>query len=146
MEIYEAWYFRGSYNKGIGHGISWTIAFQYQDRMPLDNRTDYTWRDRKDVEYTPNYPNELVNRNIERHQVFYSLLGFSWQPGARYIELPDRKINIGSKYPVFSFQYIRSYDGLFSSDEDFSKWKFTINWASEKPRRLERNWICSAIN
>jgi hypothetical protein len=126
MKIYEAWYFRGSYNKGIGHGISWTIAFQYQDRMPLENKTNYTLRDRKDVEYTPNYPNELVNRNIDRHQVFYTLLGFSWQPGTRYVELPDRKVNMGSKYPVFSLQYIRSFDWLFGSDADWTKWRFTI--------------------
>jgi Family of unknown function (DUF5686)/CarboxypepD_reg-like domain len=126
MKIYEAWYFRGSYNKGIGHGFSWTTAFQYQDRMPLENKTTYTWHDRKNKEYTPNYPNELVNENIKRHQVFFALLGLSWQPGSRYIELPDRKINIGSKYPVFSLQYIRSFENILGSDEDFAKWKLTI--------------------
>jgi hypothetical protein len=126
LKIYEAWYFRGSYNKGIGHGLSWTLAFQYQDRMPLDNRTDYTWRDRKDVEYTPNYPNELVNENIKRHQIFYGLVGFSWQPGTKYVQLPDRKLNMGSKYPVFTLQYIRSFPNLLGSDGDWSKWKFTV--------------------
>ncbi len=126
MKIYEAWYFRGSYKKGIGHGFSWTAAFQYQDRMPLDNKTDYTWRDRKDEAYTPNYPNELVNENIKRHQVFYTLLGLTWQPGAKYIELPDRTINLGSKYPVFSLQYIRNFNNFLGSDADFSKWRFTI--------------------
>jgi hypothetical protein len=126
MKIYEAWYFRGSYNKGIGHGFSWTAAFQYQDRMPLENKTDYTWRDRKDVEYTPNYPNELVGENIKRHQVLIGLIGFSWQPGARYVQLPDRRINMGSKYPVFSAQYTRSFDRILGSDGDWSKWKFTV--------------------
>lgn len=126
LKIYEAWYFRGSYNKGIGHGISWTLAFQYQDRKPLDNRTDYTWRDRKDVHYTPNYPDELVSENIQRHQVFYGLVGFSWQPGTRYMQLPDRKLNLGSKYPVFTLQYIRSFPNLLGSDGDWSKWKFTV--------------------
>lgn len=126
MKTYEAFYFRGSYNKGIGHGFSWTGAFQYQDRMPLDNRTDYTWRDRKDVEYTPNYPNELVSENIKRHQVFVGLLQLSFQPGTKYIQYADRKVNMGSKYPVFSVQYIRSFDGFLGSDADFSKWKFTM--------------------
>ncbi len=126
MKTYEAWYFRGSYNKGIGHGFSWTAAFQYQDRMPLDNRTDYTWRDRADKSYTPNYPDELVSENIKRHQVFLGLLGITWQPGVKYMQLPDRRINLGSKYPVFSLQYIRSFDHFLGSDEDFSKWKLTI--------------------
>lgn len=126
MKIYEAWYFRGSYNKGIGHGFGWTAAFQYQDRMPLENKTNYTWRDRKDVEYTPNYPNELVSENIKRHQVLMGLIGFSWQPGTRYMQLPDRRINLGSKYPVFSAQYIRAFDRILGSDGDWSKWNFTV--------------------
>lgn len=126
MKTYEAIYFRGSYNEGIGNGFAWAVAFQYQDRMPLENKTDYTWRDRKNVEYTPNYPNELVSQNITRHQVFLALARLTWQPGTRYIELPDRKINIGSKYPVFTLQYIRSIDNFLGSDGDFSKWAFRI--------------------
>jgi hypothetical protein len=127
MKTYEAWYVRGSYKKGIGNGFSWTAAFQYQDRMPLDNVTDYTWRDKKDRTYTPNYPSELVNENIRRHQVFFTLMGISWQPGARYIELPNQRINLGSKYPLFSLQYIRNYNKFLGSDGDFSKWRFTVN-------------------
>lgn len=126
IKSYEAWYLRGSWRKGLGDGVSLVLGFQYQDRLPIDNRTDYTWRDRKDRAYTPNYPNEIMTGNITRHQVFVSLLGITWQPGARYIELPDRKINIGSKYPVFGFQYIRNYSNLFGSDADFSKWRLTI--------------------
>ena len=126
IKSYEAIYVRGSYRKGIGDGFTWTVGFQYQDRLPLDNRTDYTWRDKADRAYTPNYPFEIVNENIKRHQVFVTLIGLTWQPGAKYIELPDRKINIGSKHPVFSFTYIRNYSNLFGSDADFSKWKLTV--------------------
>lgn len=126
MKTYEAWYFRGSYRKGIGQGFSWNIAFQYQDRMPLENKTDYTWRDKKDREYTPNYPNEIVNENIRRHQVFYTLFGINWQPGTKYLELPNQKISLGSKYPMLSLQYIHSFNDFLGSDADFSKWRFTV--------------------
>ncbi|HNU14321.1 MAG TPA: DUF5686 and carboxypeptidase regulatory-like domain-containing protein [Chitinophagaceae bacterium] len=127
IKSYEAVYLRGSIRRGIGEGFTVVAGFQYQDRKPLDNRTDYTWRDRKNVTYTPNYPNEIVSENIKRHKVFYALVGINWQPGARYVELPDRKINIGSKYPVFSFQYIRSFNGFLGSDADFSKWRFAVS-------------------
>jgi hypothetical protein len=53
-------------------------------------------------------------------------VGITWQPGARYIELPERKINIGSKYPVFSLQYTQAFKNVFGSDERFSKWKLGI--------------------
>lgn len=126
IKSYEARYLRGSFRKGIGDGLSWVVAFQFQDRRPLENTTDYTWRNKPDRAYTPNYPNEITNQNIERHQVFFTQLGLTWQPGARYIELPDRKINIGSKYPVFSLSYTRNFRNLFGSDADFSKWRLTI--------------------
>jgi hypothetical protein len=126
FKSYEAIYFRGSYKKSIGEGFTITTAFQYQDRMPLDNRTDYTWWDKVNREYTPNYPFEIATENIKRHQSFVTLLGISWQPGTRYIELPDRKISVGSKYPLMTLQYIQSYPNLFGSDADFSKWKLSV--------------------
>jgi hypothetical protein len=126
IKSYEAIFFRGSYRKGIGNGFTWTLGFQYQDRFPLDNCTNYTWRNKAERSYTPNYPFEIVNENIKRHQVFYSLLSLTWQPGTRYIELPDRKLNIGSKSPVFSISYIRSFSNFLGSDADFSKWRLSV--------------------
>ena len=41
IKIYEAIYLRGSYTKGIGDGFTWTGAFQYQDRKPLENTNDF---------------------------------------------------------------------------------------------------------
>ncbi|MEI2737578.1 MAG: DUF5686 and carboxypeptidase regulatory-like domain-containing protein [Chitinophagaceae bacterium] len=126
IKSYEATYFRGSVRRGVGDGFSVVAGFQYQDRRPLDNRTNYTWRNKADKEYTPNYPNEIMTGNISPHKVFTALVGLSWQPGARYIELPDRKINIGSKYPVFSFRYIQGFKNIFGSDASFSKWGLGI--------------------
>ena len=126
IKSYEAIYLRGSFRKGIGNGLSVVTGFQYQDRMPLDNITDYTWRDKPNREYTPNYPDEIIAENIKRHQVFMAMIGVAWQPGTRYIELPGRKINIGSKFPVFSAQYTQGFKNVVGSDESFSKWKFAV--------------------
>nr|MBP7109614.1 hypothetical protein [Chitinophagaceae bacterium] len=126
IKSYEAAYFRGSYRKNVGDGFSIVAGFQYQDRSPLNNLTDYTWSKKDNKEYTPNYPFEIVSENIKRHQSLTALFGLSWQPGAKYIELPDRKISIGSKYPVFSVEYTYGFPKLFDSDVDFSKWKFNI--------------------
>ncbi len=127
IKSYEAIYLRGSFRQTTGAGFSWAAGFQYQDRMPLENRTDYTWKDKEDREYTPNYPYEIVNENIQRHQSFIALVRLRWQPGARYIELPDRKISIGSKYPVFSLQYTQGIKNIGGSDADFSKWRFDVS-------------------
>ncbi len=126
IKSYEAVYFRGSFRKGVGSGFSVVSGFQFQHRMPLDNTTDYTWRDKADRAYTPNYPNELISSNIKPHQVFMLMAGFTWQPGARYVEFPGRKVNIGSKYPVFSVSYTQGLKNILGSDESFSKWKLSI--------------------
>jgi hypothetical protein len=126
MLIYEAWYLRGSYTRGVGYGLSWTAAFQFQDRMPLENNSDYTWRKKSDRQFTPNYPVELMNENIKRHQILTGLFRITYQPKSKYIELPEGKINLGSKYPVFSLEYIQAVKNVLGSDEDFSKWKLSI--------------------
>lgn len=126
FKSYEATYFRGSYRKNVGDGFSIVGGFQYQDRSPLNNLTDYTWNDKDNREYTPNYPFEISTENIKRHQSFTTLIGLSWQPGVRYIEFPDRKISLGSKYPLMSVQLITGHNKIFGSDADFSKWKFNV--------------------
>ena len=137
MKTYEAYYFRGSFTQSIGGGFTWIVGFQFQDRMPLNNVTNYSWFKKKEF-YTPNYPSELVNENITRHQVFTGLIRFNWQPGTRYIELPEQRINIGSKLPLFSLEFLHGFNGVLGSDADFGKWKFTIK--DELNLRLKGNF------
>jgi hypothetical protein len=126
MKLYEAWYMRGSFTKGIGEGLTWSIGFEYQDRMPLDNTTDYSFFHPKNKEFTVNYPTELMSENLKRHQAFTLNFGVTWQPGAKYIELPGQKINIGSRWPAFSVGYTRVFDEIVGSDVDYAKWRFSV--------------------
>lgn len=127
IKTYEAVFLRGSFQRGIGEGFTLTAGLQYQDRKPLDNTSDYTWRDKAGREYTPNYPNEILASNIQPHRVFMGMVKVQWQAGTRYVELPGRKINVGSVYPVLTLQYMQAVKGLLGSDAAFSKWKFTIS-------------------
>jgi hypothetical protein len=128
FKLYEAWFVKGSFSKGIGDGFTWSAGFEYQDRMPLNNTTDYAWtKATAKKQFTPNYPTELDSVNIKRHQAFSLNVGITWQPNARYVELPDRKVNIGSKWPVFALGYSRTFTNLFGSDVDYSKWRFAVS-------------------
>ncbi|MGB8193621.1 MAG: DUF5686 and carboxypeptidase regulatory-like domain-containing protein [Chitinophagaceae bacterium] len=125
-KLYEAWAGRVSFSKGIGDGFTFNAGLRYQDRMPLENTTNFTWRDSKNKTYTPNYPSELVSENFKRHQAVVASVALSWRPGSRYIELPDRKINIGSRYPTFTLNLVKGVHGLLGSDIDYTKWRFGI--------------------
>jgi len=61
------------------------------------------------------------------HQALIVSFSISFKPGQRYIQLPNSKISLGSKYPTFSFGYSKGIKNVFGSDVDFDKWKFTIN-------------------
>lgn len=126
MKIYGARYARLNFSKGVGKGVTVNAGFQFQDRMPLDNRTDYSWNRKSTKSYSPNFPVEIINHNFTRHQASIISAGITVQPGARYIEFPDRTINIGSRWPVFSLQYTKGIRGLLGSDVNYDKWRLNI--------------------
>lgn len=127
LKLYEAWFGRLNFSKGIGDGFRVSAGLQFQDRMPLENTTDYKWKDWSTRSFTPNYPTELISQNIPHHQAFMANAEIRWRPGSRYIEFPDRKVMVGSKYPILTLQYVQGIPNIFSSDVDYSKWKFSIN-------------------
>ena len=126
MKLYEAWFGRLGLVKGIGEGASVSATFQYQDRIPLENTSRYVVKDWKEKAFTPNYP-EIMPSNFRRHQAFSIVVGIQWRPGARYIEYPDRKINIGSRYPTLNLSYAHGIKNIFGSDVNYGKWYFGMS-------------------
>ena len=123
MKTYEAAFFKIGYSKALGEGFSSYINLQYQDRIPLDN----TINDLKGEVFTPNYPTELMSSNIDPHKAVIATIGINWRPGTKYIEFPDRKINIGSKYPTFNLSLTQGVNGLLGSAVNYSQWHFSMN-------------------
>lgn len=126
LKIYEAWIGRVEFARELNNGLSWDGRFEYQDRLPLENTTAYKWRTVKGRTFSPNYPEELMQQNFLRHQAFTFSTELSWQPRPRYIEFPDRKINMGSKYPLMTVAYTQAINNIFGSDVKYSKWRFSI--------------------
>jgi hypothetical protein len=125
-KLYEAWVGRVNFTKGLGDGFTLLTGLQYQDRLPLENTTDFSWRNFKDKTFTPNFPQEIMSENFKRHQAVVATVGLSWRPGSRYIELPDRKIDVGSRYPTFTLGITKGIKGLLGSDINYAKWRFGI--------------------
>jgi len=127
-KLYEAVVGRINYTKGIGDGFTIGTTLQYQDRSPLENTTLHKWRDFDNRSFTPNTPPELGLPNIIKHQAFTASIAINWQPGSKYVEFPDRKVNVGnSKYPRLSLVYTQGIKGLMGSDVNFSKWRFGVS-------------------
>lgn len=126
MKLYEAWFGRIGLTKGIGEGATISGIVAYQDRLPLENTTTSVIKDWKARAFSPNYP-EIMSGNFARHQALTLTVGLRWRPGGRYIEYPDRKISIGSRYPTFTFEYTQAVKNVLGSDVDYGKWQFGVS-------------------
>lgn len=127
LKIYEANFFSMNYGSDMGNGITLSAGFEYQDRFALDNLAHpVSWKDVANRSFTPNYPGDLISQPMTPNQAAKFTLGFTWRPGADYIEFPDRIMSIGSKYPTFSFSITRGIPGLLGSDVDYTKWRLGI--------------------
>src|SRR5207249_6925798 len=76
---------------------------------------------------TPNYPYQIIPSQFARHKAAIVSMEISFKPGQKYIQLPDSKIPMGSKYPRFTLNYTKGIKDIAGSNVDFDKWKLTVN-------------------
>jgi hypothetical protein len=94
--------------------------------MPLNNTSDFSIFGTKNKAFTPNYPVEKLNAPFPRHQALIAAFDLQYKPGQRYIQFPDNKLAIGSKYPTLALSYKKGIASLFGSDVDYDKWQFSV--------------------
>ncbi|HZH95897.1 MAG TPA: DUF5686 family protein, partial [Flavisolibacter sp.] len=126
LKIYEAVYGRIGFSKGVGSGLTLQAGLDFQDRVPLENTTDFTLDKGAKDSFTANHPLPQFNRNIERHQAAVFSLGIGWQPGEKYIQYPEQTIAMGSGAPKFFLRYTQAVKGIIGSDVGYSKLLFNV--------------------
>jgi hypothetical protein len=126
MKIYESVFAELGSARRLDNGLRLSANLLYEDRMPLENTTNYSFIKVKNRDFTPNYPIEQLSAQFVRHQALLTGIGLEFQPGQRYIEFPHRKVSIGSKYPTLDLSYQKGWSGILGSDVDFDKWMFSI--------------------
>jgi hypothetical protein len=125
MKIYEKYYGAVQFHKDFQNGFIFSLNARYEDRMPLNNTTDYSFF-YKSRTFSPNYPTEKLDSQFRRHQAVLFTAQFQYTPGEKYIKYPFGKIPLGSDYPTFGLMYQRGIRDLLGSDVDFDKWKFSM--------------------
>ena len=124
MKIYENYYGELKYSNRLDNGLRLTGSLLYEDRIPLNNTTDFSFFG--DKPFTPNYPYEKIPDQFVRYQALIAGVYLEYKPGQRYIEFPHYKMAIGSKYPTLSLAYQKGLPNLLGSDVNFDKWMFSI--------------------
>src|SRR5579872_434749 len=126
MKIYEKYFVSLRAAKRFDNGMRLSVQGAYEDRLPIDNTTNYTFVKINSRAFTPNYPVEKLTEQFPRHQAALTTVSFQYQPGQRFIEFPTSKISIGSKYPTFALSYTKGWNDILGSDADFDKWQFSV--------------------
>jgi hypothetical protein len=128
LKLYEADFFQLSHARKISKSIILEVSIAYQDRTPLVNTAGAgQWGKYKSVsEISPNYPEEVTNLPLTRHQSFDAGFKLKIKTGARYIELPDGSVNSFSKSPLITLQFNKGVTGLWGSDVKYDKWKLSV--------------------
>ncbi len=127
LKTYENSFLQFGFNKKFDNGWNMSFSALYEDRLPLFNVENYTFKKKDTVFLTENYPVEKVNVNeIKPHQALILKASVSIKPGQQFIQYPHSKVPIGSKYPTFSIGYEKGIKDLLGSDVDFDKWSFDV--------------------
>lgn len=134
MKIYENYFAKTGFSKKWESGTTFLIEGEYEDRLPVDNTTDFILNKKWLSRFTPNYPVEIMTSQFMRHQAVVLHAAVSFTPGQRYIQFPNYKMAIGSKYPTVTFDYTKGLKNIFGSDVDYDKW--SLNVADEANLKL----------
>jgi hypothetical protein len=127
MKIYERSLLSVTYKKHAEQGWDLTGGVTWEDRNPLSNNTSFTIKKQDSIRLTPNVPKgRILPEDIYKHQLFALSLGFSFQPGQKFIQFPKNKVSMGSDYPVFSVNFKKAIPGVWGADADFEKWDLIV--------------------
>jgi len=122
MKLYENWFGSLAFRRRFENNAVIKAGITYEDRLPVENTTDFVVFKDAGRQFLPNHPYELASVPFVRHQALVADISFSFQPGQHFIEFPDRKFAIGSKYPRFEIDYSKGIHRVAGSDVDFDKW------------------------
>jgi hypothetical protein len=102
---------------GFGHRIELFNGFYVKSIFSMNDRQS-----------TARYNTEsFISRVIEDeepsmfepYKAFISKISIAYTPRQKFMSEPNRKIVLGSKWPTFTFEHQRGWNGLFGSDINF---------------------------
>ncbi|MEQ8473648.1 MAG: DUF5686 and carboxypeptidase regulatory-like domain-containing protein [Marinoscillum sp.] len=117
VKIYQKSFGYLGYQRELINGLLMTSRISYEHRNALVNHAFYNIRDKP---FTSNHPQnvELNNTGFERHEAFYFSTRLRIRFDQKYIDRPDRKINLKSKYPDL-YVYYKKGIPLLGSEIDY---------------------------
>ncbi len=128
LKIYERYDATAYLGRNHGTGITWYLKASYQQRMPLQNSSMFSFIPGGKEGFKSNAPSYLIAAATawEQHDAALLEASISYKPGIKYVQYPDYRVATNSKWPRFTLSYKKGIPGIFNSKTDFDKWRFSI--------------------
>jgi hypothetical protein len=129
MKLQQHSYGEAGWGMEVLNGLQLNTSVYFGKRTPLENATnlDGTRVDYKEKYLSLNEPgNEKLGYNAPEFGPSTALiweLNLTYQPGLKYMERPNGKINLGTKWPTFVFSYHKGIGGFGGLDSDYDRIK-----------------------
>jgi hypothetical protein len=112
LRLFQQKFAQIGYERELFNGFTAGISLAYSDRTVLQNRTNYSFVQKKHPEeYSPNFvaSNPVFTPNMPHNHASIAEVTLTYTPGSQYISVPFQKISAGSKYPTFQFTYTQAF-------------------------------------
>ena len=132
LDYYRNFYIDFSHRVEIANGLFLDVGFSSRKRTAIEKADTVTSPkplDKIDPITEKNYKNKYIG--------FAPRLRVSWTPKQYYYKSGDRKINIYSRWPTFSFGYERGIKGFLGGDGEYERME--IDMQHHIPLGLMRN-------
>lgn len=126
LKTYENYFGSVVYNRRFENGLRFSVYGLYENRIPLNNTTNFTFFKKDSINIKPNYPTEKLTTQFTPHNALIVGFSLTFKPGQKFIQYPNYKVGIGSKYPTFVVNYTKGINNVLNSNVDFDKWRFSI--------------------
>jgi hypothetical protein len=130
MKLYEKRYVSAGHRSELANGFSFGFNLEYSGRYALTNSTDHSFINVKARDFTSNDP---LNPSADSTFVWFNPrnafileMNFRIRMDQKYIDRPEGKMIIGSKYPTFRINYRKGIHAA-GSNVDFDFFQLSVD-------------------
>lgn len=136
LKLYESRYAEAGFTRQLFNGFRAHATVHWSHRIPLRNTTPNAWIDRESEVFLSNDPLKPLSESwpFEANYLSRFNLSLRYQIAQRYATEPDRRYNLGSKWPLLRLHYstalpvagsswrFQRAEGLIEYTADFGLW------------------------
>lgn len=125
--LYDKKFVKADYQQEITNGLLLYGLAQWAERSPLENHSDYSLFYRKSRDYEPNYPQgaPIEEPDLQTSRAFSAGISARIRLKQRYMDYPDRKYVLESKFPDLWLHY-RLGVPAFGTEVEYHRLSFSI--------------------